>query len=368
VRTSRILTLLGAILLALTTAHCNCGAGSGTFTPTGSMGTARSGHTATLLKSGKVLIAGGSGPRAIPLVSAELYDPATGTFTPTGSLATAHGGHTATLLSDGKVLIAGGADQSSIASAELYDAATATFTPTGSLSTARQVHTATLLSNGMVLIAGGLNPDAQDPQLVSAELYDPATATFTPTGSLSTARQGHTATLLTSGMVLIAGGFNSSWLASAELYDPATGTFTPTGSLASGREGHRATLLTNGKVLIAGGWFWFNSGTQVTWLMSAEVYDPATGTFATTGSLAMARIGHTATLLTGGKLLVAGGFNSGTRLASAELYDPATGTFMTTGSLATARNGHTATLLTNGMVLIAGGLGDDLLASAELYN
>src|SRR5262249_16631652 len=143
-------------------------------------------------------------------------------WTTTGSLATARAAHTATLLPSGKVLVAGGQDSSDyFSSAELYDPAAATWTATGSLVTARAAHTATLLPSGKVLVAGGA--DSSD-YLNNAELYDPAAATWTATGSLGTARDWHTATLLPSGKVLVAGGYNgSSALSAAELYDQGLG-------------------------------------------------------------------------------------------------------------------------------------------------
>ncbi len=133
------------------------------------------------------------------------------------------------------------------------DPASGTWTLTGSLNTARYLHTATLLPNGMVLVAGGLDSNLN--ALDSAELYDPASGTWTLTGSLNTARVAHTATLLPNGMVLVAGGFDTSLnaLDSAELYDPASGTWTVTGSLNTARYYHTATLLSNGMVLVAGG-------------------------------------------------------------------------------------------------------------------
>jgi hypothetical protein len=197
---------------------------------------------------------------------------------------------------------------------------------------------------------------------------------FVLTGSLNAARDGHTATLLNNGSVLVAGGSywdddNDSYiyLASAELYNPATGTFTPTGSMNTARSDHTATLLSDGRVLIAGG----SSNNAL--VASAELYDPATGTFTPTGSLNTARNDHTATLLKNGMVLVAGGCcdSSGNELASAELYDPPSGTFTyAIGTMNTARASQTATLLNNGRVLIAGGFDSSFnpLASAELYD
>src|SRR5262249_29483655 len=157
-------------------------------------------------------------------VSAELYDPVTGTWNATGRLANGRESHTATLLPNGKVLVAGGVFGSSLASAELYDPASRTWTVTGSLANRRGFHTATVLPSGTVLVARGSATDAFGGTLASAELYDPATGTWTATGSLNTARFYHTATLLPSGKVLAAAGEDSNFstLASAELYDPTT--------------------------------------------------------------------------------------------------------------------------------------------------
>jgi hypothetical protein len=367
------------LLLALV---CGVVAQPGNFTFTGSMNVARSSFTATLLPNGLVLLAGGyGGPVGNPnaLASAELYNPATGTFTLTGNLNVARYSHTATLLPNGLVLIAGGSyvatgvggGTRSLSSAELYNPATGTFTLTGSMNATRAWETATLLPSGLVLITGGWTSSTYT-TLASAELYNPAKGTFALTGNMTTARDGQTATLLPNGLVLIAGGCDSSGcgnsgpsLASAELYNPATGTFTLTGSMTMTRGQQTATLLPDGLVLIAGGEE-YSDGNE-TFLASAEQYNPAAGTFASTGTMSAVRVQPTATLLPIGLVLVAGGvggtFEYPESLASAELYDPSTGAFTLTGSMNAARSFFTATLMPNGLVLAAGGG----IVSAEVY-
>jgi hypothetical protein len=329
-----------------------------------------------VLADGSVLIAGGYDNNDSALASAVLYHPATNTFSPTGPLAVARGLHAATRLADGRVLIAGGGPASYagagtfLASAELYDPKTGTFSPTGSMATSREDHTATLLPDGRVLIAGG--NDVGDHAVGSAELYNPKSGTFSPTGSMRTARGFHTATLLSDGRVLIVGGNAGSWSftgairASAEIYDPKAGTFSPTGSMSVGRAWHTATLLSDGRVLVAGGEY---NGQD---LASAEIYDPKTGRFSPTGPMAVGRIYHTAALLADGRVLIAGGGSDYTDrlfLASAEIYDPKAGTFTATGEITDARTYHTATLLSDGRVLVTGGYGHLApLASAEIYD
>lgn len=303
-------------------------------------------HTATLLPSGKVLVAGSWGS-----AFAELYDPATETWTATGSMNSPRNYHTATMWPSGQVLVVGGAASgTSLNTAELYDPATGTWTPTGSLSVSRWGHTATLLQSGKVLVVGGYNENGN---VFMVELYDPATRSWTSLGHPPFIYLlNHTATLLPSGKVLVAGG---SWRDPiAQIYDPATNTWTMVADMSQPRMGHTATLLQSGKVLIAGG------GT-------AEVFDPATGRWTPAGTIA-SEGSHTATLLPSGKVLVAGGDRNYTDVIETQLYDPVTGTWSSAGNMTEPRKAHTATLLPSGRVLVAGG--DRMrgpMRSAELY-
>lgn len=342
------------------------------FSSTGNLTIPRVGHTATLLSNGKVLLAGGLSHGDYQ-TTAEVYDSATGIFSATGRLNYERNAHTATLLTNGKVLLAGGDEGfGPHKSAELYDPASGTFSATGSLASPRFSSTATRLPNGKVLIVGGDFSDDGNPfnAIAAVELYDPAAGTFSTVGNLSGARFSHSATLLADGRVLIAGGFGSGVLSSAQLYDPATGTISTTGSLLTKRYDHAAALLPNGKVLIAGGWTLDVATSTTGPLSSAELYDPASGTFSATGSLARVRSNPTATLLPDGSVLIAGGRDDGSNLSTAELYDPVSGTFKAAGSPAIARSSHTATLLSSGKVLLAGGRDNvrNILASAELYD
>ena len=357
------------------------------FMPAGTTTVPRAFTTIAVLADGTVLVAGGeaidivntSGPPDAGttritqfLASADRYDPIVNRFAPTGSLITARGSATATTLQNGKVLVVGGSGNGvdQLASAELYDPTTGTFSATGALNQERTIHTATLLADGRVLISGGYSTTNNagaplpDTVLASGEIYDPTAGTFTTVGSMATARNRHSATLLGDGTVLIAGGHNPPLgdLATAERFNPTTGMFTATGSLIEGRRRHGAALLANGSVLIAGG----TDGTaQIT---TAEIYTPSSGTFASTGPLGIPREDLAALTLPDGQALFIGGDNASGELASAELYDPNAGVFFATGGLAVGREFPVAALLPGGDVLVTGG--DNAIGAlddAELY-
>jgi WD40 repeat protein len=282
----------------------------------------------------------------------------------------------AALLHDGRVLVVGGMSSgtNALASAEVYDPKSGAFSPTGSMTTPRSYASVTLLPDGRVLVVGG--EDANANVLASAEIYDPRTGTFSGTGPMGVPRVGQTATLLPDGRVLVAGGvaaLDGNALASAELYDPRTGSFSPTGSMVEARYFATATRLSDGRVLLVGGMPAMNLSANA--LESAEIYDPQTGTFTPTGSMVTPRVGHSATLLEDGGVLAADGLtslaNSGAATASAEVYDPQTGRFTEVASTSAPRVEATATLLPDGRVLIAGGahsLSTNAIALAELLH
>jgi hypothetical protein len=368
----------------------------GTWSATGSMIAARAGHTATKLPNGRILVAGGA-PQpddTSAIASAEIYDPTTGTWSATGGMVTPRVSHTATLLRNGTVLVAGGFCPGSyikgcptlgdpdgaidpsgaISLAEIYDPSTGKWTATGSMTTPRSHHTATLLADGRVLVAGAEHgmPDAI---LDSVELYDPDTGTWSATGSMITARWQQFAVLLPDGKVLTVGGIGPvsptvhDVLAAAEVYDPSTGRWTATGGLITARaQGGTATLLGDGKVIVAGG-----DGPGEPMLATAELYDPNRGTWTATAAMSGPRVESSSTLLADGRVFVVGGFSvpgdPDGLLASAELFDPRTASWIGAGSMSIRGFDLTTTLLADGRVLVAGGLViDGVSSSAELYD
>jgi len=350
------------------------------FTGTNSAGpnmtTNRSSHTATLLPNGKVLVAGGtfqSGFFPTTLGTAELFDPVAGTWTPTGSLNVPRSGQTATLLASGKVLVTGGSvydtntfTTTNIPSAEVYDPSTGVWSQVNPMSTPRGAHTATLVRNGKVLVAGGY---ATNNTLASAELFDPATGNWTAAGTIPGARGSHSAVLLPNGKVLVAGGANGDSVATAALYDPVGNSWAAANPMSFKRQSFMMNLLPNGKVMVSGGWF------QTAVYPNTEIFDPSTGQWTASASMNIKRFNATSTVLANGRVLVVSGADESgfdtVTVGSTEVFDSTADSFSSTSPMFTPRNGHTATLLATGKVLIAGGYvnsGNNSTNSAELFD
>ena len=320
--------------------------------PVGSLKVARANHTATLLRNGKVLIAGGSSGGDF-LMSAESFDPSTNTFTQIANMTTRRAGHTSTLLRDGKVLIIGGAQRSdsNLASAEIFDPASGSFAATGNMGIARTDHSATMLADGKVLVAGG--SQVWPTPLASAELYDPNTGRFTTTGSMNEPRRPAGVALLRNGKVLICGGSgnNKSVLASSELYDPGLGVFTRTGNMIARRHKHAASVLPDGSVLITGG------SDENDWknvYRTAEIFDPLKNEFRRGAEMNSEHFKHHSVVLPDGRDVVAGGSSL------LDIYEPAANRFkVARGELGKAYFFPSATVLDGGKVLISGGYDED---------
>lgn len=335
--------------------------GSGQIVEAGHMLAPRSGHTATLLRDGRVLIVGGMVRNGQFLDTAELYDSEKKTFTPTGTMSIRRVGHAAALLHDGRVLIVGGwVVGGATDRAELYDPRTGRFTAVASMHETRGRPTATPLADGRVLIAGGSVEDRAG--LRSAELFDPKTSKFTAVGDMKDGRIAHTASLLPDGSVLVAGGMADGHAVSgAECFDPKTGTFIAVASMHQVRYKHTAQVLRDGRVLIAGGsddrdW----KGT----LSEAELYDPAKRSFSVLPSMSEKRfkLSDEAAVLPDGNVLIAGGSGK------AELFNVKRGNFESLASGTGKPQWYMSeTSMKNGEVLLLGGYSTSMTATDQVW-
>jgi hypothetical protein len=356
--------LLAAVLVLLPAAPAGAAIG---WKATGTMSTPREDLTLTPLPDGRVLAAGGK------TRTAEIYSPASGTWSAAPDMSDVRTRHTATTLIDGRVLVAGGADEGfdPSDSAEIFDPSTNAWNSTGSMAGERQGHTATRLANGKVLVVAGFGGTIQaGVTLGSAELYDPATGAWSSGGLLTLGRSGHSAALLPSGKVLIAGGVapDGTPQATTEIYDPAGNSWAAGPSMAAQRSKHTATRLPDGRVLVAGS---ANVPTHTT-----ELFSEAGNAWTAAPAMGLERGGHTATELPGGDVLVAGGTPGGPGFVppSSQRFSPQAGTWSGSSGpfdmLTSERNRHAAVPLPDGDVLVAGGNDRgsvNSLATAERY-
>jgi hypothetical protein len=309
---------------------------------------------AIVLGRDEVLLAGGFAP-------AELFDLAAGTSSPTGSRDDWPIGGVVRL-ADGRVLV----DRNG--GAQLFDPVRDSWTTTPGFGA---TWTLVLLQDGTVLAVGGYDGAGATRDSV---IFDPGRNAWRSTGSMATARGWHSCTRLDDGRVLAVGGMDSNpeataSLKGAELYDPASQRWGLTGEMRTPRAGHTATLLADGRVLVVGGWSQRSSPLTPA-LTSAEIYDPRTGAWSDGGAMAVAREGHLATLLPDGRVLVAGGRSgrpSSAALESTELFDPASGSWASGPSMSVPRVFAAATLLPDGRVIVAGGTSREEQGPVEVF-
>jgi hypothetical protein len=373
---------------------CVCAAplaAQGTFSRTGDTTVGRNLCKAILLNDGRVLVTGGTRTGDSGSVfnrEAEVYDPLTSMFSAVGSMSVPRIGHAAVRLVDGTVLVLGGQPDpnSSTASAELFDPATRAFTAIGNMIAPREDSTATLLKDGRVLIVGGTfrNSQSQSFIVISSEIFNPTTSTFTLGADLSRARVLHSAVALPDGRVLILGGYgvtddgmNAVLLKEVEMLDPASGAFSTVGRLNEGHVSPSATLLPDGRVVVAGGLILTADAQAFTPSNTVELFDPAVGTSSTQTTMSEGRANHASAALTDGRVLLAGGTtgaNSIHSTASADLFDPVTGKISPAAPLTEQRTQAPAVRLLDGRVLIIGGARLDQggvaarLKTAEIYS
>ncbi len=337
---------------------------AGSFTGTGGMQAGpRAQHDSVLLADGRVLVVGGHGTiSGAALATAEVYDPSTGTWSAAGTMAQGRSGTTSNRLPDGRVLVAGGSLFGTMhASTEIWNPATLSFTPGPSMSTPRGGHVGITLADGRILVAGGATWTDTPVAAISAEIYDPSTNSWSATGSMLHRRLNHAAALLADGRVLVAGGGDgapSGYRGGVlcEIYDPATGTFSAAASMAAPRGNFRVARLPDGRVLAVGG----DRNATGAVIHAAEVYDPAADAWSPAGTTASGGTFPSLAVLADGRALAAGGTIDAGAFSEApgsgaDLFDPATLSFAPLPPMTTVRRGHSATLLSDGTVLLAGG-------------
>ena len=316
--------------------------------------------SAALLSDGRVLITTGTwqGMGGTAISTARIWDPATGTARDVAPPLSPRVNPTATLLLDGRVLVVGGFGgpyaypSTAVATAEVWDPKTEAFTPTGSMSVPRVGHTATLLMDGLVRVIGGNGPGNDG---TSIEVWDPATGRFTGAGTLDVARGGHTATLRTDGKVMVVGGSGADGASLGEhgAWDPASSTSDDANGMLLDRPASASvTRLSDGRLLLAGGVTRGGALSGAVWDV-AFLRDPDWNPTESIATMGIGRFNHAAVLLSDDRVLVLGGMTDDrTSTASVEVFDPATATFTPSTPLPRPIADPTAVLLSDGRVLV----------------
>jgi N-acetylneuraminic acid mutarotase len=345
-----------------------------TWSPANPMNKARGFFVANELLNGNVLVAGGfdgglQGPPNFP--DSEIYDWHTGLWTVTTPMNQARAAPASLRLENGRVMVIGGFDENFnvLNSAEIYDSRTATWSLTAPMSDARvEDFVAVLLPGRKVLVAGGTASDGFT-SLSSAEIFDEKSGAWSSTGSMNVGRGEFSSVVLHDGRILAVGGIASDGtpIASAEIYDPVTAVWTLTGSMSTGRNDFALVLLRDGKVLAAGGGM---GDETLPRLSSAEIFDPHTGEWTSTGDMTAPRseMEHASLLLRDGRVLVPGGYTAhATPVATTDLYDPRSGTWTSGGLMNDNRTGQVALLLRgNRGVMVMGGIDQEPVTTASV--
>ena len=342
----------------------------------GAMIHSRVDHSATLLPDGRVLVVGGMDAAFMPLRTAEVFDPQTNEWTNAGEMRQARTEHSAALLEDGRVMVTGGMNENleTIGTTEIFDPETGDWSEYESMRTMRRGHYTLSLHDGRVAVVGGVGQTLGGlgilanivavGALISTEIYDPETDTWSQGSDMREGHSGGLAVVLKDGRVLVAGGYNQSEaLASSEIFDPLANEWMRTASMARKTFANTGTVLDDGSVLFTGGFGMSRSKGGI--IPGSEVFDPITNEWRRAPDTIHGRMGHTSTLLPDGRVITLGGSIASGPVNTGEFMDPDTWTWTDISPMTVERSGHTATLLLDGRILVAGGA---LQTTVELYD
>jgi hypothetical protein len=342
----------------------------------GAMHHSRVYHSATLLPDGRVLVAGGMDEGFNPLRTSEMFDPETNRWTEAGKMTESRTEHSAALLKDGRVIVTGGMNEKLqiIGTTEIFDPETGKWSEYTSMRTVRRGHFTLSLPDGRVAVVGGVGQTlgglgilaniSAVGALLSTEVYDPETDTWSQASDMREGHSGGLAVVLKDGRVLVAGGYNQAeGLASSEVFDPNIGEWMRTASMARKTFANTATVLFDGTVLFTGGFGMSRAKGGIT--PGSEVFNPKTNEWRKAPDTVHGRMGHTSTLLADGRVITIGGSTAEGPANTAEYMEPETWSWSEITPMSVERSQHTATLLNDGRILVAGG---SIQRTVELYD